>query len=202
LTSAGVSCDCRGIPDGPGASFGLRPPCNRMEMIMKRCAIFFVCALLWTTWAQAQDSGPNLRQSIVYFMTFFNESTTQLSRTKEFLEQEKKDPKHPYTEAYLLYTDLSDRIERSMTLSLDLCDLYFIYSRATYCFAKEEKSYLLSRIDSISSVLQQLIDKPFAVATDSRTGDKAKMQDEKAAFLDRVQKLRALLKSSLPAIER
>lgn len=169
---------------------------------MKRLVLVLACLLPWATWASAQEEGPNLRQSINYFMTFFNESSTQASTIKELQNKEKQDPNHPYTETFLYYTDLGDRIDRALGLALNLCDLYFIYYKATYCFAKDEKSYLLARIDNILSTLQQLIDRPFVVVTTSRDGAKAGMNDQEVVFLERVRKLRAFIKASLPAFQR
>jgi len=171
-------------------------------LMMKRCAVLCLCALLWASWAQAQNSGPNLRQSIVYFLNFRSEAQKELDQIKLLLERESKEARHPYTEQYLLYTDLGARIEQAMALSLDLCDLYFIYSRATYCFAKEEKNYLLSRIDEISASLERLLDKPFVELKDVAPEDAAKMQGQRDAFLNRVRQLRAVVAASLPAIKR
>lgn len=170
--------------------------------MMKRALCLVVCVTLWAASAWAQDSGPNPSQSVTYYVNFIKETTTQLAQVHELLEQEKKAPQYPYTDQYVFYSDLAARLDQTTTLLLDLCDLYYIYHRATYCFAKEEKNYLLSRVENTAGTLKNLAGRPFVVDTTANEGGKAKMQAEKAAFADRMQRLLTFIPTTLGGIKR
>lgn len=169
---------------------------------MKRCVCVLVCLLALSWGSAAWADGPNLRQSVTYFMNFFNESVVQAAKVTEILEKEKKQPNYPYTANYIFYTDLMHRIEKALDMTLNLCDLYHLYRKTTYCFTKDEKTYLFDRIDNILKVLQQLIDNPYLEDKNISEQDKAQMEQMRSAFNDRVGKLRQLIRSSLPAFDR
>lgn len=169
---------------------------------MKRCAVVCVFVLLWSSLALAQDTGPNPRQSVAYCIAFMQENAKQLVKVNEAIAQEKNDPKYPFTEKFFFYVDLANRIGQSNLLAQNLCDLYYIYHRTTYCFAKEEKGYLLSRLGNVSAALQTIIKRPFFPLVQAEQADKKTMQAEQDAFVQHVRQLIAFVKTSLPAIRR
>jgi hypothetical protein len=169
---------------------------------MKRCVCVLACLLLLASGTTALADAPNPRQSITYFMNFFNESVVQASTATDMLEKGKSDPGYPYCAKYLFYTELMNRIEKTMTLALNLCDIYHLYSKTTYCFTKDEKTYLFDRIDNILQVLQRLMENPYTTGDNFQEGDKEKINEQQSVFNERVRKLRAFIRSSLPAFQR
>lgn len=169
---------------------------------MKRCVCVLVCTLMLAWASVARADGPNLRQSVTYFMNFINECIVQDVNITNILEKEKKQSDFPYTAKTVFYTDLKHRVELAMNLSLNLCDIYHIYQKTTYCFTKDEKTYLFDRIDNILKVFQQLIDNPYPQDKNIADADKAQMEQMRAAFGERLRKLRLLIRSSLPAFNR
>lgn len=172
---------------------------------MKRCVCVLVCALVLAMSSVARADGPNLRQSVTYFVNFINESLVQAATLTDLLQKEKKAPNYPYTAKYVFYSDLSRRIGNTLDMALNLCDLYHLYAKTTYCFTKDEKTYLFDRIDNILNVLQQLVDSPYPPIPDEATittEDKAQMDQLRSTFAERVRKLRQLIRSSLPAFDR
>jgi hypothetical protein len=169
---------------------------------MKRCVCALICALLLGFGTTARADAPNPNQSVTYFMNYFNESVVQAAALTDILEREKHDAKYPYTATYVLYSDLMGRMEKSLDLTLNLCDIYHLYSKTTYCFTKDEKTYLFDRIDNILKVLQQLVDSPYATGKVAPGGTPVEQDKQVAAFNARVAKLRNFIRASLPAFNR
>ncbi|WP_300159054.1 hypothetical protein [Solidesulfovibrio sp.] len=138
-----------------------------------------------------------MRQSINYFMNYFNEAVVQAIRIKEYEDNEGLIQKRPYDQRYIALADLTSRIEKTLGLALNLCDIYYIYNKTTYCFTKDEKTYLFDRIDNILDTLEKIKETPYNV-DDALLGDK-KSETAKniAEFGDRIDKLRAFIKASL-----
>ncbi len=169
---------------------------------MKRLFLALACVLFWASAAVAQTDAPNIRQSINYFMNYFNESVIQAIHVKEHLQQEKLEKKRPYTEEYVFFVDLNGRIEKTLGLALNLSDLYYLYNRTTYCFTKDEKAYLFDRIDNIRDALQKIVETPYNVEQKSLEDEKSLMRANLVEFNERVEKLRAFIKSSLGVFDR
>jgi hypothetical protein len=169
---------------------------------MKRLVLALACLLGLATGALAQDDFPSLRQSINYFTNFMQESTSLSIQNLETLEAEKRTAAYPLTDTAVFYADLEQRTQQLMLLTANLMDLYILYNKTTYCYARDEKNYLYGRIDFIQESLQRLLDAPYAVDTASSDGDKARLHDKRAVFDERVRKLREFITSSLPAFKR
>ena len=169
---------------------------------MKRYLAALACLLCLALAGTASADTPNMRQSINYFMNYFNEAVVQAIKIKEYEDQEGIAAKRPFTEEFVFYQDLKGRIEKSLGLALNLCDLYYIYNKTTYCFTKDEKNYLFDRLDNIMDALQKIKDTPYVggdVALENKSGAPAR---QLAAFNERVDKLRAFVKSSLIVFQR
>ena len=169
---------------------------------MKRFFAPLACLLCLALAAPATAETPNMRQSINYFMNYFNEAVVQAIQIKEYEDKEGLTEKRPYTDEFVFYQDLKARIEKSLGLALNLCDLYYIYNKTTYCFTKDEKNYLFDRLDNIMDALQKIKDTPYVggdVALENKSGTAAR---QLAAFNERVDKLRAFVKSSLVVFQR
>jgi hypothetical protein len=164
---------------------------------MKRILTIFLtlsCLALATgVWADT----PNIRQCINYFMNYYNETSVQAIRVGDYQEKEKINQTRPYTEEYVFFTDLSTRMEKSVVLALNLCDLYYIYNKATYCFTKDEKRYLLNRIDNITDALLKLRNAPYNVSPSLLEDKQSKVYETLTDFNARLDKLREFIKSSL-----
>ena len=169
---------------------------------MKRFLAPLACLVCLALAAPAAAETPNMRQSINYFMNYFNEAVVQAIQIKEHEDKEGLTEKRPYTDEFVFYQDLKARIEKSLGLALNLCDLYYIYNKTTYCFTKDEKNYLFDRLDNIMDALQKIKDTPYVggdVALENKSGTAAR---QLAAFNERVDKLRAFVKSSLVVFQR
>jgi hypothetical protein len=171
---------------------------------MKRLVLALACllGLAAVALAQTPDDFPNLRQSVNYFNNFTKDSAAMAAQIRETLEAEKQAPGYPRTDNYVFYAALGERTERLIALTANLTDLYVLYNKTTYCYAKDEKNYLYARIDAIQIALQRLIDSPYVIDTTSSDGDKARMHDKLALFNQRVAQLRAFITKSLPAFKR
>ena len=169
---------------------------------MKRFFAPLACLVCLALAAPAAAETPNMRQSINYFMNYFNEAVIQAIQIKEYEDKEGLAEKRPYADEFVFYQDLKARIEKSLGLALNLCDLYYIYNKTTYCFTKDEKNYLFDRLDNIMDALQKIKDTPYVggdVALENKSGVPAR---QLAAFNERVDKLRAFVKSSLVVFQR
>ncbi len=164
---------------------------------MKRFLTAAACVLMLASAAPSFAETPNMRQSINYFMNYFNEAVVQAIRIKEYEDNEGLIQKRPYDQRYIALADLTSRIEKTLGLALNLCDIYYIYNKTTYCFTKDEKTYLFDRIDNILDTLEKIKETPYNV-DDALLGDK-KSETAKniAEFGDRIDKLRAFIKASL-----
>jgi hypothetical protein len=170
---------------------------------MKRFyAVLTACLLCLVLAAPATADTPNMRQSINYFMNYFNEAVVQAIQIKEIEDKEGLAEKRPFTEEFVFYQDLKARIEKTIGLALNLCDLYYIYNKTTYCFTKDEKNYLFDRLDNIMDALQKIRDTPYPAGETLLENKTASPARELAAFNARVDKLRAFVKSSLVVFQR
>jgi hypothetical protein len=169
---------------------------------MKRLLSALCCLLCLAFAANVRAETPNMRQSINYFMNYFNEAVVQGIHIKEYQEKEKIDQKRPYSEEYVFFADLNARIEKTLGLSLNLCDIYFIYNKTTYCFTKDEKSYLFDRIDNIVDTLGKIRDTKYNVSPALLEDKKSTVYANLVEFNERVDKLREFVKSSLGVFNR
>jgi hypothetical protein len=169
---------------------------------MKRCVCGLLCALVLLSGSNALADAPNPRQSVTYFMAFFNECVVQAANIAEQMEKAKKEKGYPFTPSYLFYFDLMGRLEKALTLTLNLCDIYHLYSKTTYCFTKDEKTYIFDRIDNIVKVLEQLGERSYVVDIAAQGPAKDKMIENRDLFAGRVRKLREFIKVSLPGFQR
>lgn len=169
---------------------------------MKRSLAALACLLCLALAGTASADTPNMRQSINYFMNYFNEAVVQAIKIKEIEDQEGIAEKRPFTEEYVFYQDLKARLEKSLGLALNLCDLYYIYNKTTYCFTKDEKNYLFERIDNIMDTLLKIRDTPYAAAGDLLENKSSAPARHLAEFNERIDKLRTFVKSSLVVFQR
>lgn len=169
---------------------------------MKRCILALACVLFFAPATGARADTPNMRQSINYFMNYFNEAVVQAIHINELKEKEHFDQKRPYTQEYVFFSDLNARIEKTLGLSLNLCDLYYIYNKTTYCFTKDEKTYLFDRIDNIMETLQKIEDTPYNVDATLLEDKKSIFYQNIVEFNERIDKLRSFVKSSLVVFQR
>ena len=169
-----------------------------MKPFLAALACFLCLALAVPSAAET----PNMRQSINYFMNYFNEAVVQAIHIKEHEDQEGLTEKRPFTEEYVFLQDLKARLEKSLGLALNLCDLYYIYNKTTYCFTKDEKNYVFDRLDNIMDTLQKIKDTPYPAGEAVLADKSAVPARELAAFNERIDKLRAFVKSSLVVFQR
>ena len=169
---------------------------------MKPFLAALACILCLALAVPSAAETPNMRQSINYFMNYFNEAVVQAIHIKEHEDQEGLAEKRPFTEEYVFLQDVKARLEKSLGLALNLCDLYYIYNKTTYCFTKDEKNYVFDRLDNIMDTLQKIKDTPYP-ASEAVLADKSSVPArELAAFNERIDKLRAFIKSSLVVFQR
>jgi len=168
---------------------------------MKRLLASLACLLCLALAGTASADTPNIRQSINYFMNYFNEAVVQAIKIKEYEDEKGIATKRPFTDEFVFYQDMTGRIEKSLGLALNLCDLYYIYNKTTYCFTKDEKNYLFDRLDNILEALQKIRDTPYASTEllEDKSSRAAKQLEE---FNDRLDKLRAFVTSSLGVFQR
>lgn len=169
---------------------------------MKRLLAPLACLICLALAVPAMAETLNMRQSINYFMNYFNEAVVQAIQIKEYEEKEGLAEKRPYTDEFVFYQDLKARIEKTLGLALNLCDLYYIYNKTTYCFTKDEKNYLFDRIDNIMDALQKIRDTPYPGGDALLENKSSKTARDAAAFTERVDKLRTFIKSSLSVFQR
>ena len=164
--------------------------------------VCLVCLVCFTGTAPASADAPQMRQSINYFMNYFNEAVVQAIKIKEYTDQEGIAAKHPFTDEFVFFQDLNSRIEKSLGLALNLCDLYFIYNKTTYCFTKDEKNYLFDRLDNIMDALQKIRDAPYPPTGNLLENKSSVPAKQLAEFNERIDMLRAFIKSSLGVFQR
>ena len=170
--------------------------------IMKRCILVLACVFVLLQATAARADTPNMRQSINYFMNYFNEAVVQAIHLKEYEEKEQLRKKRPYTEEYIFFLDMTARIEKTIGLALNLCDIYYIYNKTTYCFTKYEKHYIFDRIDNIVDTLQKIKDTPYAVDASLVADKKGYVGSNVAEFNKRIDDLCAFVKTSLVVFQR
>lgn len=169
---------------------------------MKRFLSALCCVVMLASAVPAWADTPNMRQSLNYFMNYFNEAVVQAIRIKEHENSEKLIQKRPYTQEYVALTDITARIEKTLGLALNLCDIYYIYNKTTYCFTKDEKTYLFDRIDNILDTLDKIKATPYNVDPSLISDKKSFVATNIAEFGDRIEKLRTFIKSSLVVFQR
>ncbi|MYL82699.1 hypothetical protein GTA51_06060 [Desulfovibrio aerotolerans] len=166
------------------------------------CSVCLAGLICLTGAVPASAEAPNMRQSINYFMNYFNEAVVQAIKIKEYEEQQGIAAKHPFTDEFVFFQDLNSRIEKSLGLALNLCDLYFIYNKTTYCFTKDEKNYLFDRLDNITEALQKIRDAPYPPTANLLENKSSVPAKQLAEFNERIDMLRAFIKSSLIVFQR
>ena len=169
-----------------------------MKPFLTALACFLCLALAVPSAAET----PNMRQSINYFMNYFNEAVVQAIHIKEYEDQEGLTEKRPFTDEYVFLQDVKARLEKSLGLALNLCDLYYIYNKTTYCFTKDEKNYVFDRLDNIMDTLQKIKDTPYPAGEGVLSDKSSVPARELAALNERIDKLRAFIKSSLVVFQR
>ena len=169
---------------------------------MKRFLAALACLLCLAVAGAASADTPNMRQSINYFMNYFNEAVVQAIKIKEYEDHEGLAGKRPFSDEFVFFQDLNGRIEKSLGLALNLCDLYYIYNKTTYCFTKDEKNYLFDRLDNIMDTLQKIREAPYPAGANLQENKGSVPAKQLAEFNERVEKLRAFIKSSLGVFQR
>ncbi|QLA13221.1 hypothetical protein [Desulfolutivibrio sulfodismutans] len=171
-------------------------PMSLVESAMKKvlAALALTASLCFSQnlFAQ-QQSTPNIKECTNYFMHYFNEAVVQGIQIQELLKSKSIDGKD-----VIFYTDLSNRLEKTLGLALNLRDLYYLYGKTTYCFTKDERNYLLDRIVNISEMLKQIMSNEFEINLSGDEKDiRARESENITKFRDRVERLRAFLDTSL-----
>lgn len=169
---------------------------------MKRCILALACVLVLVQAPAAWADTPNIRQSINYFMNYFNEAVVQAIHLKEYEEKEQLHKKRPYTQEYIFFLDMTGRIEKTLGLVLNLCDMYYIYNKTTYCFTKYEKHYIFDRIDNIIDTLKKIKETPYDVDASLVEDKKGIVGQNVAEFNKRIDELCAFVKTSLVVFQR
>ncbi len=142
--------------------------------------------------AQAQNA-PNIKESINTFMHYFNETVVQSIQIQEILKEDGLSD----TDS-LFFFDLTNRLDKTLGLVLNLRDLYFLYGKTTYCFTKDERKYILDRIENINSALKTIVENKYIISADELRGAQNDRRAENLVrFTDRVDRLRAFLETSL-----
>ena len=168
---------------------------------MKRAVFALVCLVLLSTGAWAQDDVPNLHQCIASFTNFMKDFSAFSVQNQQALEAEKQAAGYPLTVNYIFYTELEQRTQRLILLTANVMDFYILYNKTTYCYGRDEKNFLFSRIDFIQKMLQRLLDIPYVVDTSASNADTVRLHDKQAFFEEQVRKLQAFITKSLPALK-
>lgn len=169
---------------------------NLMEAAMSKyvfaLAVLITIGFSQNAFAQRQNV-PNINESVDYFLHYFNESVVQGIQIQTLLKSTDIDGKD-----VIFYTDLANRLEKTLGLVLNLKDLYYLYGKTTYCFTKDERRYILDRIANTSQMLKQIAANDFEI---NLSGDEKDIRTREsqniAAFRDRVDRLLAFLETSL-----
>jgi len=122
-------------------------------------------------------------------------------QNQQALEAEKQAAGYPLTTNYIFYTELEQRTQRLILLTANVMDFYILYNKTTYCYGRDEKNFLFSRIDSIQKMLQRLLDTPYVVDTSASNADTARLHDKLVFFEEQVHKLQAFIVMSRPAFK-
>lgn len=174
--------------------------CNKpdalVETAMKNTvailALLFIMIFPHNILAQQQGT-PNIKECTNYFMHYFNEAVVQGFQIQELLKAKTIDGKD-----VIFYTDLSNRLEKTLGLVLNLKDLYYLYGKTTYCFTKDERKYLIERITNISDLLNKITINDFEINLSGDEKDiRTRESDHITKFRDRVERLRAFIETSL-----
>ncbi|MFZ5812461.1 MAG: hypothetical protein ACOY4F_10495 [Thermodesulfobacteriota bacterium] len=161
---------------------------KKLSLLLAVLALFTFCSPFS---AQAQN-GPGIKESINTFMTYFNETVVQSIRIQEILKDETLSDADS-----LFFFDLVTRLEKTLGLVLNLRDLYFLYGKTTYCFTKDERKYILDRIENISGAFKQIVENKYIVSRQEIEGHKNdRLTENLGLFNDRVNRLRAFLEIS------
>ncbi len=73
-----------------------------------------------------------------------------------------------------------------------------MYGKTTYCFTKDERKYILDRIENINSALKTIVENKYIISADELRGAQNDRRAENLVrFTDRVDRLRAFLETSL-----
>ncbi|KUG29057.1 hypothetical protein ASZ90_001050 [hydrocarbon metagenome] len=172
-------------------------PDDLVETAMKNTvailALLFTMSFSQNSFAQQQGT-PNIKECTNYFMHYFNEAVVQGFQIQELLKSKTIDGKD-----VIFYIDLSNRLEKTLGLVLNLKDLYYLYGKTTYCFTKDEKKYLIDRITNISDLLNKITTNDFEINLSGDEKDiRARESDNIMRFRERVERLRAFIETSLP----
>jgi methionine-rich copper-binding protein CopC len=165
-----------------------------MKKILAALAVTTLLCSSHAALAQTQPQGsPNVKESINFFMHYFNEAVVQGIQIQELLKSNAIDGKD-----VIFYTDLANRLEKTLGLALNLRDLYYLYGKTTYCFTKDERKYLLDRIANISEMLTQITSSDFDINISGNEKDiRARENEAIAKFRGRVERLQAFIETSL-----
>lgn len=162
-----------------------------MKKYLAMLALFLLAA--FPPAAMAQGGAPNIKESTNSFTHYFNESVVQGIQIQELLKSKAIDGKD-----VIFYTDLANRLEKTLGLVLNLRDLYYLYGKTTYCFTKDERRYILDRIANISDMLKQIAANDFAINISGNEKDiSARESEAMTVFRDRVDRLRQFIETSL-----
>ncbi len=159
---------------------------------MKRFLPFVLVLFLAPQAAFGQQDVPNIKESVNYFTNYFNESVVQAIEIQQYLQKEKPGQ----AESFFL-VELSSRIEKTIGVSFNLRDLYFLYGRTQYCYAVDERRFILERLRNMSATLQNICRASYFY------GDGAIVENKEnqayqwyAKFNERVEKLIGFIEKS------
>lgn len=162
-----------------------------MEKMKKLIPLIALIFFLSPLAAHSQEDAPNLKESINYFTNYFNESVVQAIEIQQYAQKEKL----PRDEGFF-YVELLAKLQTSINLAFNARDMYFLYGRTMYCYAKDERKFIQDRLENILVSLKNIQDtKYFGLdpAQESTTGN---VSQNAAKFDDRLGKLMAFIEKS------
>jgi len=123
-----------------------------MIYTMKKFMLLAAMLLVFPSLGLAQDGVPSIKDSVNYYTNFFNESVVQAIELQQHLQKEK-----PGRDESYFCLELIANLEKSIDLAFNVRDLYFIYGRTMYCYAKDERKFVMDRVGNILVSLNAIL---------------------------------------------
>lgn len=158
---------------------------------MKKCCLLVALLFVFPSFCLAQEEAPSIKESVNYFTNFFNESVVQAIEIQQYLQKEK-----PGRDESFFCLELISNLEKSIDLAFNLRDLYFIYGRTMYCYAKEERKFVIDRIGNILVSLNSVLQTRYFGLDPAAQDPKSFAAQNAAKFEDRLKKLMAFAEKS------
>ena len=163
---------------------------------MRKSILVLALLILLPATAAAQEQTVSVRQSVNYFINYFNESVVQLIKIQDYLKKN-----NPDYRVSLFYFDLTNRAQKAIGLAFNMRDLYFLYGKTKYCFTKDEKRYIYDRADNIVGMLQKIQESKYMIEPETLFPDKNNhVRENYDEFNERLVKLREFVKTSLTVL--